>query len=359
MRRRAFSWATSGLSAALLALLSSCSEGDADGAANGGRDKPQTIRAAAIVTETSNIRESARSVGSLTANESVDVVAELSRRLVAVHVEEGAQVTENQVLFELDGADLRASLAELEARRGLAARTVERQGALMERDKKALSQQAFDQARADLRVIEAQITALRVTIDKTEIRAPFAGRIGIRRVSEGAWVTPSTVLTTLQDTSRIKIDFTLPERYAALVRVEQPFSFRVAGRSEVFAGTVTAIEPRIDAVTRSLLVRGITANEGEALVPGAFATIEMELAAAFTGVTIPAEALIPSVEGHSVYVLRDGKAELRAVELGGRTAESVQILRGLEPGETVLTSNLLRLGPGVAVEVEETPAADA
>src|SRR5690606_7741352 len=112
-------------------------------------------------------------------------VPEISRRLVAVHVEEGAAVEKGDLLFELDGADLRASLAELEARRELAARTLERHRALAERERKALSEQAHDQARSDLRAIDAQIEAVRVTLSKTEIRAPFAGRIGIRRVSPG------------------------------------------------------------------------------------------------------------------------------------------------------------------------------
>jgi membrane fusion protein, multidrug efflux system len=223
----------------------------------------------------------------------------------------------------------------------------------MERDRKALSQQAFDQARADLRAVEAQIQAVRVTLSKTEIRAPFAGRVGIRRVSEGAWVTPETRLTTLQDTSRIKVDFTLPERYAPAIEPGREFTFRIAGRPETFAGRVLAIEPRIDADTRSLLVRGLTENESGALVPGAFATVEVPLEAISGGVSVPAEALIPSVQGHGVYVFRDGKAELRPVRIGVRTSNAVQILTGLEPGETVLTTNLLRLGPGTPVELVE------
>lgn len=312
---------------------------------------PSVVRAEGLVTTPAAIRETARTVGTLAANESIDVVAEISRRLVAVHVAEGATVAAGDLLFELDDADLRASLAELEARRELSAKTVERQRVLIERDRKALSQQAFDQARADLRVAEAQIQAVRVTLSKTKIRAPFAGRIGIRRVSEGAWVTPETRLTTLQDTSRMKIDFTLPERYAPAIEPGRSFTFRLAGRPETFEGRVLAIEPRIDADTRSLLVRGQSANESGALIPGGFATVEVPLEAISGGVSVPAEALIPSAEGHGVYVFRDGKAELRAVEIGVRTASSVQILSGVEAGETVLTSNLLRIGPGTAVEL--------
>jgi membrane fusion protein (multidrug efflux system) len=290
-------------------------------------------------------------VGTLAANESVDVVPELSRRLVSVDVAEGSEVEAGQRLFQLDDADLRAQLAQLEARRKLAARTEQRQRALLEYEKKALSQQAYDQAVADLEAIEAEIAALRVTLAKTEIRAPFRARVGLRRVSEGAWVTPETLLTTLQDTSRIKVDFSLPERYAGAVGIEQPFTFRVAGRGDDFAGHVIAIEPGIDPATRSVRVRGITDNPEGALAPGAFVSLEVPLDQVGEGILVPAQAVVPSATGHAVYVLRDARAELREVEIGLRTRDAVEVVRGLEPGEIVLTTNLLRLRAGARVEV--------
>ncbi|MGH7788947.1 MAG: efflux RND transporter periplasmic adaptor subunit, partial [Candidatus Binatia bacterium] len=307
---------------------------------------------------TGTVSDTVRTVGTLMANESVQVVAELSRRLVAIEVVEGGTVESGALLFKLDDADLRAQLAELEVRRRLAARTVDRQRALLSFDKKALSQQAFDQAAAELQTVEAQIEALRVTLAKTELRAPFAARVGLRRVSEGAWITPETLLTTLQDTSRIKIDFTLPERYAGAIAIGRPFRFRVAGHAEDFSGAVIAIEPAIDAPTRSLLVRGITANPSGVLLPGAFAAVEVPVEQRDAGIMIPAQAIIPSATGHAVYLRRDGVAQLQEVEIGQRTRDRVEVLRGLSPGDVVLTSNLLRLRPGAAVEIA-TAAADA
>ncbi|MGH7858014.1 MAG: efflux RND transporter periplasmic adaptor subunit, partial [Candidatus Binatia bacterium] len=303
--------------------------------------------------EPARLRETVRAVGTLAANESVRVVPELSRRLVKVHAAEGAHVEKGDLLFELDDSDLRASLAELEVRRELAERTVARQRALMADDKKALSQQAYDQSLAELRGIEAEIATLKVTLAKTEVRAPFAGTTGLRHVSEGAWVTPETLLTTLQDTSRIKVDFTLPERYAPAIEVRQTFQFHATGRSETFAATIAAVEPVIDARTRSLLVRGLSDNPEGRLLPGAFVSVEVPLHAAGGGVMVPAEALVPSAEGQGVFVLDHGRAALRNVDVGIRTVESVQVLRGLEVGETVLTTNLLRLHPGARVELEE------
>jgi membrane fusion protein (multidrug efflux system) len=329
----------------------------AGGAADGGRPapgaEPPPLRAELYVVAPSRVRDVVRTGGSLAANESVDVVPELSRRLVAAPVAEGTSVEKGALLFKLDDADLRAQLAELEARRRLAARTEGRQRKLLEYDRKALSQQAYDQAVSELEAVEAEIAALRVTLAKTEIRAPFPARVGLRRASEGAWVTPETKLTTLQDTSRIKVDFTLPERHAGAVSVGQPFRFRIAGRGDSLEGRVLAIEPAIDAGTRSLLVRGVYENPDGALMPGAFATVELPVEQADAGILVPAEAIVPSVSGHAVYVLRDGRAELQPVEIGLRTPDSVQVLQGLAVGDTVVTSNLLRLRPGARVERAE------
>jgi membrane fusion protein, multidrug efflux system len=315
------------------------------------RDEPPALRAEAYVVAPLPITETVRTVGTLAANESVEIVAELSRRLVEVDVEEGSAVEAGARLFKLDDADLRSQLAELEARHRLAARTEQRQRELLAIEKRALSQQAYDQATADLQAVEAEIASLRVTLAKTEIRAPFAGRVGLRRVSEGAWLTPSTLLTTLQDISRIKIDFSLPERHSGAVAIGQTFRFRVAGRSEDLEGRVIAIEPAIDAPTRSLVVRGVAENPNGALMPGAFATLDVPVAPESSGILIPAQAIIPSASGHAVYVLREGKAQLQEVEIGMRSAESVQVLRGLAIGDTVLTTNLLRMRPGVRVDV--------
>jgi len=151
--------------------------------------------------------------------------------------------------------------------------------------------------------------------------------------------------------SRIKIDFTLPERYAGMVSIGQENAFTVAGRGERFTGAVMAIEPAIDAPTRSLMVRGLSENRDGLLMPGAFAAVEVPVAHDRAGLLVPTQAIVPSATGHAVYVLRDGRAALQEVTIGLRTSAAVEIQRGLVAGDTVLTSNLLRLRPGVAVEV--------
>lgn len=313
----------------------------------------EALPAEVYVVAPAAIRETVRTVGTLLANESVELVSELSRRLVAVHVAEGTTVERGDLLFQLDDADLRAALAELEVRRRLALRTEERQRTLLEIDPKALSQQAYDQAQAAREQVDAEIAALRVTLAKTGIRAPFRARAGLRQVSEGAWITPETPLITLQDTQRVKVDFSLPERYAGSVSPGDEFRFEVAGNATAFRGTVLAIEPAIDASTRSLRVRGIADNDEGTLLPGSFASVDITVASDPSTIVVPAQAIVPSATGHAVFVVRDGRAERVEVEIGIRSRDGVQVRTGLEPGDRVATSNLLRLRPGVRVVVAE------
>jgi membrane fusion protein, multidrug efflux system len=285
--------------------------------------------------------------GTLLAQESVDVVSELSRRLVKVRAGEGTQVEKGALLFELDSADLGAQLARLEVQKKLARLTLTRQDKL--RGEQLSSQEDWEQARARLDEIEAEARILAVTLDRTRIRAPFSGTLGLRRVSEGAWVTPQTVITTLQDTSRLKLDFQLPERVGDGVKAGQSFSFTVDGRGERLSGTVVAVEPVVQETTRSVLVRGVVDNKA-GLLPGTFANVALSISAS-DALLVPSIAVVPSVKGRSVYVVRDGVARSVEVKLGARTPDRVQILSGVAPGDKVVTTNLLRLRDGAPVAV--------
>jgi membrane fusion protein (multidrug efflux system) len=304
---------------------------------------PIAVEVVRVAPESLEVQVSA--TGSLLGRESVQIVSELSRRLVKVHADEGARVARGDVLFELDGADLAADLAKLEVQARLARATLDRTERLAA---EGLShQQDLDLARARVDEVEADRRALRVTLAKTLIRAPFAGTLGLRRVSEGAWVSPSTLLSTLQDTSSLKLDFTLPERYAGALRPGRPFRFRVEGRPESFTGLVGAVEPAIDSATRSLLVRGVI-EDTRGLYPGSSASVEVPLRVE-QALLVPAIAVIPGVEGRQVFLADGGRARSVKVELGFRSADRVQVLAGLAPGDAVITDNLLRLREGVAV----------
>ncbi len=291
-------------------------------------------------------------VGTLRANESVTLVSELSRRLVKIHVSEGSEVAAGDLLFKLDDSDLVAELAEIEARLKLAESVKQRVANLLPR--KAISQQEFDSSTAAFDILNASRNTKAVQISKTEIRAPFAGRVGVRQVSEGAFVTPTTPLIALQDVSRIKVDFPLPERYSGEVKTGQKFTFTVAGDGHVFEGVVTVLEPAIDAATRSLLVRGLC-SVPMGLLPGGFAEVTLTLDGLANGFMVPSQAIVPSSRGQGVYLIVEGKAKLQPVEIGIRTDEQVQILRGLKEGDVVATTNLLRIRPGLEVTATKAP----
>ena len=318
--------------------------------AGAGRVGPRTeLTAEGFTISTETVKETVPTLGTLLANESVNIVAESARRVLHVHVEEGSLVGKGALLFKLDDATLRADLMRLEGRYALAAANEARLRSLVAQ--KLVADQDYDRAQSELKAITGEMEVLRVAIGQTEIRAPFAGRVGLRRVSPGAYVNTNTVLTTLTDISQLKLDFTLPERYSSEVTKGQTFNFKVEGRGDTYVGRVVAVEPGIDTNTRSVVVRGVVPNPGGRLTPGASASVEFEVRSA-EGIMIPSRALVPSIKGHSVFLLKDGKATEREVTIGVRTAESVQIVSGLNRGDVILTSNLLRLRAGIPVKLE-------
>ncbi len=283
-----------------------------------------------------------QATGTLLARESVELVSELGRRLLKVRADEGSLVKKGDVLFVLDAADLRAELASLEVQSRLARATLSRGQKLLSEG--LSTQQDLDTAQANADAADAQRAVLGVTLAKTVIRAPFAGKLGLRRVSVGAWVTPSTVLSTLQDTSTLKLDFTLPERYAGQLPVGAEFSFKVAGGSPRLVAKIVAQEPTVDKATRSILVRGLIENQPQ-LLPGTFASVEVPLHTE-QAILVPSLAVVPGVDGRRVFVARGDVARSVTVEVGARTAERVQILSGLKPGDQLIVSNLLRVRDG-------------
>ncbi len=307
---------------------------------------PAPIQAEVHVVMSEPFAQTISTVGTLRANESVTLVSELSRRLVKIHVAEGSAVKAGDLLFKLDDSDLQAELRQVDAQLQLAEVNKRRAENLAPR--KAMSQQEYDGVISAYNLLLARKNTQQVQIAKTEIRAPFAGRVGVRQVSEGAFVSPQTPLISVQDVSRIKVDFPLPERYAAEVKTGQKFTFTVAGSGTVYEGVVTVLEPAIDATTRSLSVRGLCASP-RGLQPGGFAEVSLTLDQLANGFMVPSQAIVPSPRGQGLWLIEDGRAKLHPVEIGIRTEDKVQILRGVKEGDVVATTNLLRLRPGLQV----------
>jgi membrane fusion protein (multidrug efflux system) len=262
-------------------------------------------------------------------------------------------VRSGDLLLKLNDADLRASLDRALRRHELAA-VRERRLAQLVRER-LVSQDDYDIARSEMLVQDSEVELIRAQIAKTEIRAPFDGVIGLRHVSEGALVSASTPVATLQQIDRLKVDFAVSERYAQRISAGQPVSFRVAGSDRTHAGRIYAIDPRVDTSTRTILVRAACDNTQGRLLPGSFASLEMAIARIPDALLVPAEALESGVDGKVLYVVKDGVAHRRIVHTGSRTATLVQIIDGLAAGEQIVVSGLQQMDDGVNIKALDPP----
>lgn len=297
------------------------------------------------VTQVEPFAPTISGTGTLLPNESVDLTAEIARKVVTVAVEDGQEVAAGQVLFELDTRDILAQMGRLRAQSRYAKASFGRYDSLSESG--AVSQDARDSSKLRVEEAQAGLRELEVVLEKSRVVAPFSGTFGLRPISVGAWVAPGTPLGRLVDIATLKLDFRLPERHAADVAVGTEVTFRVDGRSDDFRAIVTAIDPAIERASRSVVVRA-RVPEPRGLLPGAFATVTVPLSRRDT-LFVPAIAVIPSPTGSRIFLEKDGVARQVEVEVGVREPARVEIVRGLEPGARVIVTNLLRVRDGASV----------
>jgi membrane fusion protein (multidrug efflux system) len=293
------------------------------------------------IAKDTSVNYQLETVGTIRANEQVEIVGEINKKITAIYLKEGASVVKDQLLFKLDDADVNARINKLVVEEKLSAANESREKVLL--DKGGISQERFDVVSNLRQTLQAEIEVLKVDLAKTEIRAPFAGRIGLRNVSEGTLVNPELVLANLVDVSRMKIDFSIPERYAQDLHVGSKISFHTDYLENEVSAVVEAIEPAVDIKTRTLLVRAVAANGDGKLVAGTSARVAMTLMEFDKSLFIPTSALIPSSRGYGVFVNRSGSAQPLMVKTGVRNRDYIQILDGLRPGDTIVMTNLLRI----------------
>ena len=311
------------------------------------------VRTALTKEETIDI--AVESTGTVRANEAIEITSQIAALVTAIGFREGERVSKGDVLVELDGAQPRAALAEAEA--ALAnSKSMHRRGVELSTSA-ALSKAQLQQLEADLLRDEARVAAARARLAETTIRAPFSGQIGLRRISLGAFVSPGTVITTLDDLSEVKVDFSVPETTRPALRqglVVTAGSSMYPGQR--FAGTVDSIDPRIDPNTRSVQVRARFSNQENVLAPGMFVAVAL-VREQRTSVVVPEGSVIPEQNKQYVFTVVDDKAARREVEVGHRIPGQVQILSGLIPGERIVVDGALKLRDGMAVS-EATRMAD-
>ncbi len=312
------------------------------------RDQRMSVRMQVIQSE--KMGDKVLTVGSILSNEEIEVRSEISGKVEKIYFKEGARIKKGDPLLKINDAEPQAQLVRAQYRQALAEQEAERKRQLFER--KLTSQEEYDVAVNELNIVKADIQIIQAQIGKTEIRAPFDGTIGLRYVSEGSYISPTTRITTLQDYSSVKVDFTVPEKYASLIRKGDKISFSVEGVARKFAGTVYAVEAKIDPTTRTLHIRALSPNPNGVLIPGAFANVEVVLKEKET-LTVPSYALIPELKGQRVFLYKNSKAESQSVEIGSRSDEFVEVTQGVQAGDTLITSGILQLRPGMAVQPAE------
>jgi membrane fusion protein (multidrug efflux system) len=312
-------------------------------------EQPPALQADAVVVAPTRIAEQIRATGTLRADESVDLSVETAGRITSMDLPEGQTVSAGTLLLSVSNDDLYAEQRRLQAQLELAEAREERQARLLEEG--GVSQETYDATQNEVEVLQADLDQVGARIAKTEIRAPFTGQLGLRYVSEGSYISPSTRIATLQRIDPIKVDFSVPEKYAGRVEAEQPITFSVRNSNEEHTARVMATEPRVNNETRSLRVRARASNDGNGLRPGTFADLTLTLGAIDDALVVPNFALVPNLGVQRVFVYRNGQAQPQEVTIGTRTSDLVEITEGLAPGDTVLTSNIQELRPGRPVEV--------
>lgn len=320
------------------------------GAAQGAPAQRGTMAPVSVVTAEVAPRQIAvelKAIGTALANESVSITSKTSNLVTAVRFQDGQDVKSGQVLIELDAAQARADLAAANAALTESESLYKRSRELM--STQALSQAQYDQLEATLKANRARVDAAQSHVNDTVIRAPFGGRVGLRRVSVGSLVSPGAVITTLDDTSVIKVDFAVPEIYSATMRQGLPITATTTAWPErEFAGRVQSVDSRIDPTTRSITVRAVVPNADGALKPGMYMNVSIAKDER-EALVIPEQALVPEQSRQYVFVVEGGQVSRREVQIGQRQPGRVEIVGGLAKGERIVVEGTQKVREGSAV----------
>ena len=321
---------------------------NADSKDQKGKGKSMSVNG--IVVEYQTFDNNLSLSGSIEANEQVEIRSEVSGIVEAIYFQEGSNVSKGQVLFKVNDLELRAQLRQTSTREGLASENERRAKLLLQ--KEAISQEEYDLARADLKSAQAQSQLIKAQIAKTSVRAPFSGRIGLRSISPGTYITPTILVAKLVNTGKLKITFSIPEKYASQVKTNTYISFTVSGSAEKYTAKVYAIEPEVAVATRTLQVRAIADNKNGKLLPGTFADVELPLDIIKDAIVVPTEAIIPVQNGKKVFISSNGQAKEVMIETATRTDASILVLSGLKAGDTIITSGVMSLKNETPVTVK-------
>ncbi|MBT8099895.1 MAG: efflux RND transporter periplasmic adaptor subunit [Gammaproteobacteria bacterium] len=299
--------------------------------------------------------EEIQALGTARANESIEIQPRISSLVERIEFEEGELVNRGDLLVELENNEILAGLRVAEASLSESLSLYNRSKSLA--DSQAISASSLEQLLAQVQVDEAQVSAAKARLANTVIRAPFSGNVGLRHVSPGSFVDSSTIITTLDDLSVIKLDFTVPEAFLTVLKNGMQIeAHSLVYPDRTFGGTVASIDTRLDPVTRAVQVRAIIPNDDRALRPGMFMSVDLQRDRGEV-LLAPEQAIVPEGSQQFVFVVSDGVAEKRTVQLGRRVPGFVVVNAGLSPGEAVVTEGSHKIHDGSTVEVMQHAAA--
>lgn len=313
--------------------------------ANGGGKTAVSV----MVVEPATLNDVVKTTGTILANEEVEIRSEVSGKITNLYFKEGQYVQKGTVLLKINDDDLQAQLKKLEYGKKLSEDNEFRQRQLLE--KEAISQREYDISLTTVKTNEADIENIKAQLAKTTIRAPFSGRLGLRYVSEGSYITPTSRISTLTNTNPAKIEFSVPAKYSDRIKAGSTIKYTTESSDVEHTGRVYAVDPKIDPQTRTLQMRATSPNGNGALLPGAFARIELIIGSRGTAITVPNEAIIPEENGHKVFLVKSGKATPQTVDVGIRGEFDMEVIKGLSPGDTLITTGILQVKPNGPVEI--------
>ncbi len=302
-----------------------------------------------MVVESASLNDVVKTTGTVLANEEVEIRSEVSGKITQLLFKEGQYVQKGTTLLKINDDDLQAQLKKLEYGKKLSEDNEFRQRQLLQ--KEAISQREYDISLTTVKTNEADIENIKAQLAKTTIRAPFGGRLGLRYVSEGSYITPSSRISTLTNTNPAKVEFSVPAKYSDRIKAGSIIKYTTESSDTEHTGRVYAVDPKIDPQTRTLQMRATSPNGNGSLLPGAFARIELIIGSRGMAITVPNEAIIPEENGHKVFLVKSGKATPRSVDVGARGEFDMEITKGLSAGDTLITTGILQVKPDGPVEI--------
>lgn len=331
-----------------VSLLSGCKP---KGGGHGGPPPGFAVSVVGAKTVVESIEEKIALVGTLAANESVEIKSQINGIIEKISFDEGQKVEEGDVLLRIDDGQIKASLDDAQARLNLAETTLERLKGLVE--SRAVSQQEYDEAAANLETTRAQVAMMKDKLNYSVIAAPFDGITGERMVSPGQYISMGASLTSLISLNPIKVEFTIPERHLSWIKEKQEVEIHVtAYPEETFKGEVYFIDPQVDELMRSVLMKAKVSNRDGRLKPGMFANLNLIINTKDNALVIPETSVIVKGDETAVFVVaEDNKASMRPVKLGLRLPGRVEVLDGLSEGDVVVVEGFQKLGEGSLVNV--------